>query len=107
MSPFFYLLTIQSLSYQLHLQFEFKVRNEESHRSPGSLAVEISNREKEYEALKSKKNPSQAEKEKREELKLKIGGLKGFKKWLEPLPFDGVSAALKKLSDRVREQFVY
>lgn len=84
-----------------------KVRNEESHRSPGSLAVEISNKEKELEALKSKKNPSQVDKDKREELKLKIGSLKGFKKWLEPLPFDEVGAALKKLSDRIKEQFTY
>ncbi len=84
-----------------------KVRNEESHRSPGTLAIEIENREKEFNKLKAKKNLTSTETDKKDELKKKIGSLKSFKKWLDPLPFDEVSAAIKKLSDRVKEQFTY
>ncbi len=84
-----------------------KVRNEESHRSPGTLAIEIENREKEFNKLKAKKNLTSTEADKKDELKKKIGSLKSFKKWLDPLPFDEVSAAIKKLSDRVKEQFTY
>jgi predicted nuclease with TOPRIM domain len=84
-----------------------KVRNEESHRSPGTLAIEIENREKEFNKLKDKKNQTSTETDKKDELKKKIGSLKSFKKWLDPLPFDEVSAAIKKLSDRVKEQFTY
>lgn len=84
-----------------------KVRNEESHRSPGSLSIEIANREEEFSALKAKKNLSQSDKEKKEELKKKIGSLKGFKKWLDPFPFDEVSVAIKKLSDKIKEKLTY
>ena len=84
-----------------------KVRNEESHRSPGTLAVEIANKEKAFDELKAKKNLSLSESEKKDELKKKIGSLKSFKKWLDPLPFDEVNSAIKKLSERIKDQFTY
>lgn len=84
-----------------------KVRNEESHRSPGSLAVEIASKEKAFNELKAKKNLSLSESEKKDELKKKIGSLKSFKKWLDPLPFDEVNASIKKLSDRIKDQLTY
>ena len=85
-----------------------KVRNEESHRSPGSLSLEIANKEKELAAIKSKKGGlSPFEIEKKEDLYKKIRSMKAFKKWLDPLPFDEVNAAIKKLSDRIKEQFTY
>ncbi len=33
--------------------------------------------------------------------------MKTFKKWLDPLPFDEVNSAIKKLSDRIKDQFTY
>ena len=84
-----------------------KVRNEESHRSPGTLAVEIANKEKAFNELKAKKNLSLSESEKKDDLKKKIGSLKSFKKWLDPLPFDEVNSAIKKLSERIKDQLTY
>lgn len=84
-----------------------KVRNEESHRSPGTLSIEISNKEKEFDNLRTKKSLSPSEIQMRDELKQKIGSLKKFKRWLDPLPFDEVSAAIKKLSDRIKDQLTY
>ena len=83
------------------------VRNEESHRSPGTLSVEISNKEKELNTLRKEESLSPSEIQKRDELKQKISNLKNFKKWLDPLPFDEVSAAIKKLSDRIKDQLTY
>ena len=83
------------------------VRNEESHRSPGTLAAEISKQEKEFETLNAKKNLSPSEIEQRDDIKKKLSSLKNFKKWLDPLPFDEVSAAIKKLSDRIKDQLTY
>ena len=83
------------------------VRNEESHRSPGTLSVEISNKEKEFNTLRKEESLSPSEIQKRDELKQKISNLKNFKKWLDPLPFDEVSAAIKKLSDRIKDQLTY
>ena len=83
------------------------VRNEESHRSPGTLAAEISKQEKEFETLNAKKSLSPSEIEQRDEIKKRLSSLKNFKKWLDPLPFDEVSAAIKKLSDRIKDQLSY
>ena len=84
-----------------------KVRNEESHRSPGTLAVEIENMEKELEAFTLEKSLASVDRDKGNKIKQKIGSLKKFKKWLDPFPFDEVSAAIKKLSARIKEQFTY
>lgn len=84
-----------------------KVRNEESHRSPGTIAVEIANKEKAYNELVAKPNLSMSEKNRRDELKRKLGGLKSFKKWLDPLPFDEVNSAIKKLSERIKDHLTY
>ena len=83
------------------------VRNEESHRSPGSLMAEISKKEKELEELKMKKASSSDEKDRIVELQQKISSLKNFKKWLDPLPFEEVSAAIKQLSQKIQEQLTY
>ncbi len=84
-----------------------KVRNEESHRSPGSLSIEISKKEKELEDLRNKKNLTPTEFTKMEDLNKKIRSLKTFKKWLDPLPFDDVNSAINKLLDCIKKQLVY
>ena len=85
-----------------------KVRNEESHRSPGSLSLEIANKEKELAAIKSNKgNLSPSDLKKKTDLDKKIRSMKTFKKWLDPLPFDEVNAAIKMLSDKVKDHLIY
>ena len=85
-----------------------KVRNEESHRSPGSLSLEIANKEKELAAIKSNKgNLSPSDLKKKTDLDKKIRSMKTFKKWLDPLPFDEVNAAIKMLSGKVKDHLIY
>ena len=84
-----------------------KVRNEESHRSPGSLSIEISKKEKELKDLRNKKYLTPTEFTKMEDLNKRIRSLKTFKKWLDPLPFDDVSSAINKLLDCIKKQLVF
>lgn len=81
------------------------VRNEESHRSPGSLATEITKLEKEIASLKKKKSSQDSDTIKKKEKAIRK--LQSFKKWLDPLPYEEVSTAIKSLSDKVKEHLLF
>lgn len=91
--------TIKDIRIYLYI---IDVRNQESHRSPGSLAAEIAKLEKEEAFLKEKNSPQDIKKKEKV-----IKNLKYFKKWLDPLPFDEVNTAIGILSDKVKEHLSY